>query len=67
VAFVVLTETASSSRCTVSSRAFARGYSGGFLRRRTWIYALLNGGIAHQWRFLARSLGMAAAVWDEKP
>jgi hypothetical protein len=33
----------------VFTRIRLGGYSGGFLRWGTWIYALFNGGGAHQW------------------
>jgi hypothetical protein len=43
--------TASSSKCTASSRASLGGYSGGSRRRRTQIY---NGGGVRWRRFLAK-------------
>jgi hypothetical protein len=42
--------TASFSKYKESSLAFARGYGGGFRRRRAWIYTPLKGGSA-LWRW----------------
>jgi hypothetical protein len=57
-AFVVFDEMASSSKCTVSSRAFARGATAlALYGARGWIYKLSMAAVAHQWRFLARSAG----------